>query len=66
MRGMLEDNFQNTKTNLVSDLKSTNQQLDLQRKEKERLQREARLEYERQEAQYLKERGAKQAFHMDV
>ena len=31
---MMEDNFQNTKTNLVNDLKSTNQQLDLERKEK--------------------------------
>jgi hypothetical protein len=54
MRGMLEDNFQGTKTNLVNDLKSTNLQLDLERKEKERLAKEARLEYERQEAQYLK------------
>lgn len=34
MRGMMEDTFQNTKTNLVNDLKSTNQNLDLERKEK--------------------------------
>ena len=32
MRGMLEDNFQSTKCNMVSDLKKTNQQLDLERK----------------------------------
>lgn len=32
MRGMLEDNFQQTKTNIVSDLKQTNQMLDLERK----------------------------------
>ncbi len=32
MRGMLEDNFTDTKTNLVNDLKKTNQQLDLERK----------------------------------
>lgn len=29
MRGMLEDNFQQTKTNIVNDLKQTNQMLDL-------------------------------------
>jgi len=34
MRGMLEDNFHSTKNNIVNDLKSTNQNLDLQRKEK--------------------------------
>lgn len=32
MRGMLEDNFQQTKTGLVSNLKQTNQMLDLERK----------------------------------
>ena len=32
MRGMLEDNFQNTKANLRNDMKNTNQFLDLQRK----------------------------------
>lgn len=32
MRGMLEDNFQQTKTNIVNDLKQTNQMLDLERK----------------------------------
>ena len=47
MRGMLEDNFQNTKNNLVGDLKKTNQQLDFDRKEKERYEKEARISYER-------------------
>jgi hypothetical protein len=32
MRGMLEDNFQKTKNNIVCDTKATNQQLDLDRK----------------------------------
>jgi hypothetical protein len=35
MRGMLEDNFNQTKQNIVGDLKKTNQQLDLERKERE-------------------------------
>ena len=32
MRGMLEDNFSNTKANITNDTKKTNQQLDLERK----------------------------------
>ena len=35
MRGMLEDNFQQTKANMRHDMKSTNQMLDMERKEKE-------------------------------
>lgn len=66
MRGMLEDNFQQTKNNIVSDTKKTNQQLDLERKQKEQAEREARLNYQREEAEYLKQRGAKQDFYMDV
>ena len=66
MRGMLEDNFQNTKANLRSDMKNTNQFLDLQRKEKERAEKEAHLQYQREEAEYLHKRGAKQDFYMDV
>ena len=66
MRGMLEDNFQNTKTNITNDTKKTNQQLDLERKERERAEKEARLQYEREEAEYLRQRGAKQDFYMDV
>jgi predicted transcriptional regulator len=66
MRGMLEDNFSKTKSDIVSDTKATNQQLDLERKEKERSEKEARLQYEKEEAEYLKQRGAKQDFYMDV
>lgn len=33
MRGMLEDNFQKTKGQLRNDMKQTNKQLELQRKE---------------------------------
>ncbi len=66
MRGMLEDDFTNTKTNLTNDLKKTNQQFDLERKDKERKAKEDRIRYEAEEAQYLKERGAKQDFYMDI
>ena len=45
MRGMLEDNFQKTKTGIVNNTKQTNQELDLQRKEKEMAEKEARLKY---------------------
>ena len=48
MRGMLEDNFQSTKTGIVNNTQSTNQQLDLERKEKERAEKQARLKYERE------------------
>ena len=48
MRGMLEDNFQSTKGNMRNEMKSTNQMLDLERKEKERAEKEARLQYEKE------------------
>ena len=66
MRGMLEDNFQQTKQNILGSQVSTNKQLDLERKEREQAEKEARLNYQREEAEYLKQRGAKQAFNMDV
>lgn len=34
MRGMLEDNFQKTKSNILNNVTQTNQQLDLERKQK--------------------------------
>ena len=66
MRGMLEDNFQKTKSDMRNNMKDTNQHLDLERKEKERAEKDARLQYEKEEAHYLHERGAKQGFYMDV
>lgn len=60
MRGLLEDNFQKTKTEIVNNTKSTNQQLDRQKKEKEEADRQAHLNYQKDEAAYLKQRGAKQ------
>ena len=39
MRGMLEDNFQNTKTNILNSQVQTNKQLDLERKEKEQAEK---------------------------
>lgn len=66
MRGMLEDNFQQTKHTILGSQVNTNKQLDLERKEREQAEKEARLNYQREEAEYLKQRGAKQAFNMDV
>ena len=66
MRGMLEDNFQQTKTSILNTHVDINKQLDLQRKEREQAEKEARLQYQREETEYLKQRGAKQPFHMDV
>lgn len=66
MRGMLEDNFTKTKSDITSNTKQTNQMLDLERKEKERAEREARLQREREEVEYYKQRGTKQEFYMDV
>ena len=66
MRGMLEDNFQQTKSDMRNNMKNTNQHLDLERKDKDRAEKDARLQYEKEEAQYLYERGAKQGFYMDV
>lgn len=43
MRGMLEDNFQKTKSTLLSSTKETNQQLDLERKQREEAERQERL-----------------------
>ena len=66
MRGMLEDNFQKTKSNILNNVTQTNQQLDLERKQKEEAERQARLNYQKDEVDYLKTRGAKQEFYMDV
>ena len=66
MRGMLEDNFQKTKSNILNNVTQTNQQLDLERKQKEEAERQARLNYQKEEVDYLKTRGAKQDFYMDV
>ena len=48
MRGMLEDNFQQTKQNILGSQVSTNKQLDLERKEREQAEKEARLQYQRE------------------
>lgn len=66
MRGMLEDNFQKTKSNIMGNVTQYNQQLDLERKQKEEAEKQARLQYQREEAEYLKTRGIKQEFYMDV
>jgi hypothetical protein len=66
MRGMLEDNFQKTKSDIKQNVTEFNQQLDLERKQKEEAERRARLQYQQEEAEYLKTRGAKQGFYMDV
>ena len=66
MRGMLEDNFKQTKTNILSNVTQYNQQLDLQRKQKEEAERQAKKQYQQEEVEYLKTRGAKQNFYMDV
>lgn len=66
MRGMLEDNFQQTKSNILNDHVKTNQQLDLERKDKDQAEKEARLQYQKDEVEYLKQRGVKQGFHMEV
>ena len=63
---MLEDKFQKTKSDIRNNMKNTNQHLDLERKDKERSEKEARLNYEKEEAKYLYDRGAKQGFYMDV
>ena len=66
MRGMLEDNFQKTKAGIRNDMKNTNQMLDLERKEKEQNEKANKLNYQKEEREYLKQRGAKQDFYMDV
>ena len=47
MRGMLEDNFQKTKNNIFSNVTQYNQQLDLERKQKEDAEKQARLNHQR-------------------
>jgi hypothetical protein len=49
MRGMLEDNFQKTKSDIKADTTNFNLQLDLQRKQKEEADRQARLQYQQNE-----------------
>jgi hypothetical protein len=66
MRGMLEDNFQKNKSDIKANTTQFNLQLDLERKQKEEAERQARLQYQREEAEYLKQRGAKQQFYMDI
>ena len=66
MRGMLEDNFQKNKSDIKANTTQFNFQLDLERKQKEEAERQARLQYQREEAEYLKQRGAKQQFYMDI
>lgn len=60
MRGMLEDNFHQTKADIRSDHKEYNQRLDLELKQKEEAEKQTRLQYQRDEADYLKKRGVKQ------
>ena len=48
MRGMLEDNFQKTKNTVFTNVKEYNQQLDLERKQKEENERQARLNYQKE------------------
>ena len=66
MRGMLEDNFQKNKSDIKANTTQFNLQLDLERKQREEAERQARLQYQREEAEYLKQRGAKQQFYMDI
>ena len=66
MRGMLEDNFQKTKSNIQNNVMQHNQQHNLERKQKEEAEKQARLNYQKEEVDYLKTRGAKQDFYMDV
>ncbi len=47
MRGMLEDNFQKTKSDIKSNVTQFNQQLDLERKQKEEAERRAKLQYQK-------------------
>jgi len=47
MRGMLEDNFQKTKSDIKSNVTQFNLQLDLERKQKEEAERRAKLQYQK-------------------
>ena len=62
MRGMLEDNFQKTKTNIQGDMTEFNKRMDLERKQKEEAEKQAKLQYQREEVEYLKQRGVKQNY----
>lgn len=66
MRGMLEDNFQKTKGNIHSNVTQFNQQLNLEQKQKADSEKHAHKQYQKEEVDYLKTRGAKQEFYMDV
>jgi hypothetical protein len=51
MRGLLEDNFQKTKTDIKANTTQFNLQLDLERKQKEEADRQARLQYQKEEVE---------------
>lgn len=63
---MLEDNFNKTKNDILRDTTADNKMLELERKKSEEERRAAQLKYEKEQAEYLRLRGAKQEFHMDV
>lgn len=48
MRGMLEDNFHKTKSNIKQNVTEYNQQLDLERKLREEAEKQARLQYQKE------------------
>jgi hypothetical protein len=48
MRGMLEDNFQKTKSDIKGNVTQFNLQLDLERKQKEEAERRAKLQYQKE------------------
>lgn len=62
----MEDNFQKVKSDMRNDMKNKNIHSDLERKDKEKTEKSAKLNYEKEEADYLYRRGAKQDFYMDV
>jgi len=63
---MLEDNFSKTKSDMLKDTTTENQRLDLERKRNEEQIKAAQLKYEQEQAEYLRLRGAKQEFRMNV
>jgi hypothetical protein len=50
LRGMLEDNFTKTKSDILKDTTTENQRLDLERKRNEEQRRAAQLKYEKEQA----------------
>ena len=48
MRGMLEDNFQKTKSDIKGNVTQFNLQLDLERKQNEEAERRAKLQYQKE------------------